>query len=338
MVVPAAVKEAEAQADAALDEFAQETEENAANATSLEDIEVDENQQTGGEALDGQSPADGGGIETGDGADLETALSSDKDPAPDYKQMYQTLQGKYNAEVPRLQSQIGQLQSQMTQMMTAPKPAAPEPEVPKGPAHARYLKDDEVEDYGDEILDMQARMAQGVAESVLEKKLKPYQERIDYLESLVASTSSSGFWTRVEQEIPDAQHINANDALWHEFLGGVDPTSGISYRDIGEYALSNGDSDRMANLFKLFFQAQGVSVAGDENSPVEKAKPPVKPGKVASKSVSKKGKAKPVFRESEIKKFFDDVARGKYRGREETMKAREKQIELAMEEGRITAG
>lgn len=324
-MVPIAVRKAAEEADEALAGFEKAREDNDAGATSLLAIGED------GEVVD---PTDAEDVDevVVDPADVDDT-GSDADAPVDFEQKYNTLQGKYNAEIPRLQTQIVDLGSRLTDVLSTP-PVPAEPEIPEGPAHARYLEEEELGEYGEDILDMQGRMAKGVAEGVIESRLQPLLNRIDYLESMVLSNSSQGFWSQVEQEIPGARQINDNDQGWFEFLETVEPHSGVQYKELGERAYNENNVSRMVTIL----QAYG---AGSQDAPAKKKKksPPVKPGKVASsKSVSSKGAAKPMFKESEVEQFYDDKARGKYRGRDELADAREKAIDEAFDEGRIVAG
>jgi len=334
MVVPAAVKQMEAESDAALEEFEQQVAEQEEEVSALEvPVEEEPIQPTEDEEDPNVTPEEEPPVVEEQGVEAQPV-----EKPMDYEQMYKTLKGKYNAEVPRLQHQLSSLQEQMTEVLTRPAPTeeASTPSSSKGPAFARYLKKEEIEDYGEEILSMQARMAEGVAEGVLEKVVPGLANRIEYLESLISDNSASSFWDRVEQHVPNARQMNDDDPLWHLFLEKIEPNSGLSYQEIGDMAFNNGDSGRMVTLLKAYLSQSGVSVAGKDDHPVKKEAPPVKPGKVAKKSERAPSKAKgKIYRESEVKKFYDDQAKGLYKGREEEAKKLEREIELAFDEGRI---
>jgi len=322
-MIPAAVKQANEAADAAMESFVKQQQDGSTSATTLDDAT---------KAPVDQTPAA-----------PETEPKAEKPREPDFRHMYQTLKGKYNAEVPRLQNQLNELQAQMTQVLTnrPTQESAAVVEAPKGPGHSRYLKKEELEQYGDEILDMQARMAKGVAEDVVERevanRVAPIIDnmgRLDALEDQVQSSADARFWSLVESQVPGARNINDSDPLWFEFLDAIEPGTGLQYRQIGETAYNKGDSGRMVRLMQVFL---GSSEGEASATPV--AKPPVKPGKVADKNATPPVvQSKPRIRESEIQAFYSDVARGKYRGRDDERKARELVIESAVEEGRMVRG
>ena len=332
MVMPAQVIEANKASDETMSELDRMNEENVANTTSLDDVDttVDPTSAGLGEPQPRQEE------------ELEEALTSDKDLVPDFEQKYKTLMGKYNAEVPRLQSQINEMNSRMSQILTQPptESAAAETRTTAKPAvdkdaHTRYLEKEEVDEYGAEILELQARMARGVAEALVEAHVQPLLNRVDFLESRLESSSASSYWERVEQQVPDAETTNASDPIWHDFLKGVEPNSGLTFREIGEKAYNGGDVGRMVNLLK---QYHGTSGTGTDTAPTRKETPPVKPGRSSGSPEPTATPEAPRFSESGVKKFYSDKARGFYKGREDVADAKERMIESAMEEGRIVAG
>ena len=87
----------------------------------------------------------------------------DPPPAPpaaaeDWQHKFQTLQGKYNAEVPQMRNQITALTQQIENLKAAPPatpPAAPAPEPPR----AKLITDEDTETYGDDLIDLMRRIA-----------------------------------------------------------------------------------------------------------------------------------------------------------------------------------
>jgi hypothetical protein len=221
-------------------------------------------------------------------------------------------------------------------------------------AFRKYLKDNEVEEFDSEILDFQARMSRGVAESVVLPVFQQLSARIQRLESQEQTRVGDSFWDLVEAHYPGARAINNTDPLWSEFLNGTDELSGRPLRDIGEAAVSAGDVGRIVSLLQQYAGKSAPSAAasgdggGEERSSASAprpsdegngtATPPVKPSRAKGETRDIKSKAKPNIRESDVKKFFDDVARGRYAGRQDEMKAREAAIEDAVLEGRVVPG
>jgi len=348
MALPEAVRKAAEESDAAIEALQKAQQESEAQATPLEDLLAPEPSDQTPDTYDpsGEIPQ----IEEPEAADPvveeKTDQVVDEPEAPtqdtvDWESRYKSLQGKYNAEVPRLQDTVNSMQQQMSVLIAKAieaKPSVEEIEAEKGPAHMKYLKEDEVADYGEEVLELQARMAKGVAEQLIRAEVSPLLKRIEYLESQVTESSDQIFWSKVEEQVPGAREMNQSDASWHAFLDGIEPNSGLSYREIGARAVSEGRPSRLVTLFKSYL---GTNSSGVEEPPVASDAPKVptaKPRKTASKAnVAPREKAKPSFTEKDIQRFYTDCVRGKFKGRDEERRKLEREIDLAVSEGRIAA-
>lgn len=337
MGIPAAVRAAADASDAAIAEFQRGVDvdhEPSALESLVPDVPEDEADQTSDsrpleQPLDSTPPED-----SSEGSDFE---GEDLPDPTVFEQRYRTLEGKYRAEVPRLHQTISELKGQIQalQGVVSQGPmsrSADATEEPKLPAHLRHLKKEEADEYGEDILELQSRMARGVAEDVAEQKVDALTKRITQLEAQIARTSGQSLWDRVESKVPNARDINDTDPLWAEFLRGRDPLSGRTFREIGEEAILADDAERLVSLFGVY--ATISKSAGNGNGG---GKPSAKPRR-GSSTVSTKVKPKTNIRESDIKSFYNDVARGRYRGREDLRKRREAEIDAAMQEGRIRPG
>jgi hypothetical protein len=336
MSLPKAVEEAARAADEAMSVFEAGTEDTAAQATSLDTVVDDASSQTS------PAPAADADTETPAVETPEPAAAVDAKELEKYKQRYNTLLGKYNAEVPRLARDLEFMRGQLEALKSTPAQQAPrEPEQASGDgakAHLRFLKDDEVKDFGDEVLDLHSRLARGVAESVAADVLAVIGPRLEALENSAASRveqdNSVRLWSRVEKAFPGAKQINDTDPLWAEFLDGVEPLSGKTYRDIGSVAFDAADVGRIVSLFQAYADSGlgGVAPAGE---PAPRAKPPVKPASTAGQSPVAQPRQAPTIRSADVTAFYDDLARGRYRGREEEAAKKELVILEAAQAGRI---
>jgi len=260
-------------------------------------------------------------------------------PTEDYLQKYRTIQGKYNAEVPRLQAQVYELRQTIDELGRRRPQVSEKPPEPVVEGKKRYLKKEEVDEYGDSLLDLQSRMARGVAEEVADSKVAELRKEVSRLQSVLSRTSGESFWDKVERQVPDARAINESDVNWHEFLGTSDPVTGRRYRDLGLEAIQSGDSSRLVAIFNIYAATTGPveGVTPVEEPP--RATPPVKPNGVRTVSQAPKPvSAKGTIRDSEVTKFYNDVTRGGYKGREKEQAERELEIETAANEGRIVPG
>ena len=163
MATPKQVLDAEAEADQGIEELENELKNQASEASGLDDLASEESPEADGDeessdVEEEEESDDSSEEEQEDESGSDDEESDDEQGDEAWRQKYLTLQGMYNADVPRLRTQLLTLQSQLATVQAAPAPGAGS-EKPKGPAYRRYLKDEEVETMGDETLDMQARLA-----------------------------------------------------------------------------------------------------------------------------------------------------------------------------------
>jgi hypothetical protein len=131
--------------------------------------------------------------------------------------------------------------------------------------------------------------------------------------------------------------MNKSDALWHSFLNEADPVSGLTYRDIGTKAIRDGNVKRMVNLISIFRQVYDGAADGNTGN-TDKGTVPVPVAKPVGSRRPTQAPPAPVpktYKESEVQKFYADVTRGAYKGREKEAEALEAEYDLALNEGRI---
>jgi hypothetical protein len=179
------------------------------------------------------------------------------------------------------------------------------------------------------------------------------QSRIDQLENLVrgmqtsvvpqvqqlqhrqAVTTEQAFWADIQTAVPDWQEVNT-DPEFQSWLLDVDPLTGISRQTYLDDAQRNLDSRRVTNFFSTWKTQTGQSVAqpsrqATANSQLEKQ---VAPGRGRSSATKNSGEPA-TYSSNDIKKFFSDVQKGKYKGKEQERDRKERDIFAAQREGRI---
>lgn len=260
-------------------------------------------------------------------------------PPENWEQRFKTIQGMYNAEVPTLRAQVKTQESELnalkeqvrvlTQAAAKAKPEdKPKPQVdPK-----------DVESFGADMIDMVQRYAQQVYTQLAEQlsnQSAQFEERIRKLEEAVMgvrqtteTTLQNQFYATLEQLVPDWKTVNASEA-WLAWLGEEDPIYGTTRQVALEVAHRRGDVERVARIFKAF-----------------KASRPPKPSEALASQVSPSGSgggatpappapAKKMISQKFVQTFYDDLARGKYKGKEAEAARIEQEINLAAAESRI---
>lgn len=254
-------------------------------------------------------------------------------PAPDvWQQRYVSLQGMYNKEVPELRQQIRQLRDQIAAMKKEAPPVESKPKVdPK-----------DVEAFGQEWVDMVHRNVERVLQEFAGRvfpQLDALTQRVGKLEQGVQSaadtatfTAEQHFIARLTQLVPDWESMNVDPGFlaWLELKDEV-------YGRPRQFALNEAanqfDAERCAAIFNAYKRlvAPAPAPATPAPSALETQIAP-SPGVGAPPPVQTR---KPTFTQKQVTDFYNDVARGKYRGREADVQAIEAEINAAVREGRV---
>lgn len=253
-------------------------------------------------------------------------------PEEDFKHKYKTIQGMYNSHVPKLQAQVKELSAQLEQMkVSLEKPAAPQkPAVdPK-----------DAETFGADLVDMVLRVTESrfsPLAATIDKRLSELESKVTGAAQVSSQTADQVFFATLARIAPDWELINA-DSRFLDWLEETDPVYGEPRQMALDRARQLLDAQRAANVFL----AWKALVAPPPAPPV--LAPPPRPSleaQVAPRAVASQAPAPavdplgPVITSAQISRFYDDVARGRYRGREQEAAAFEAQINQAVSTGRV---
>ncbi len=269
-----------------------------------------------------------------------------------FEQKYRTLQGMYNAEVPRLRQQLKQsedrvegLEKLLATMQSMPTQA--NPDTMTQAQYEKLLSEQDVADYGESI---------DVMRKVSREEYLPFMQKIAELESTIknlqtnvvpqvnnlanqqAQSREQAFWSQLTTSVPNWQQIN-NDADFQTWLLEQDPLTGVTRQSALEQAQRSLDVGRVTRFFEVWSNLNGGgNVAqntrnGSVNAELQQQ---ISPGKGRS-SKAPTGSEGKVYSPDDIKAFFDNVRKGKYRGREAERDRIERDIFAAQRDGRIQA-
>jgi hypothetical protein len=281
----------------------------------------------------------------------EHANSGGKDAEETLTQKYRTLQGMYNAEVPRLHSQNKELSGRLQQMeqLLATISAQQSTGRPMAGGQSQIeplVTDKDQEEYG-ESLDVMRRVtreelipvAQKIAQ--IDRLLQQLQvnvvPQVKNLTQRQAMTAEQQFWADLTTVVPNWRDINEDDDF-KTWLLEVDPLTGISRQTILEDAQGTLDVRRVGNFFKSWLEMTGqANVAQNtrRNVSASELERQVAPGKGRSAGAPT-GNAAKTYSPDDIRTFFDAVRQGKYKGREAERDRIERDIFAAQRDGRIT--
>lgn len=259
-----------------------------------------------------------------------------------WEQKYKTLQGMYNKDVPRLNatnrelsSRVSQLEQLLSQISSQPAQAP----VKSDP----LITDADMQEYGESIDVMRRAAREEVAQSnarvaQLEAQLRQLQASVvpqmHQISQKQAASNEQAFWSALSSKVPNWEDINDRQDF-QSWLLEVDPLTGISRQTYLEDAQRNLDASRVASFFSTWEQANGQSVAHTnrkaQSSQLEKQVSPGR-GRSSASAMPSEGQT---YSTDDIKKFFNDVRMGRYKGRETERGRIERDIFAAQREGRI---
>lgn len=280
-------------------------------------------------------------------ADEHTTGASEKEDdenSETYAQRWRSLQGSYNATV-RQKAELEQRVTQMEQLLaslsaqqSAASSAPAEREEPQ-----RLVTDDEVDEYGESI---------DVMRKVSREELLPVAQRLAHIENLLQQvqanvvpqvqavaqrqqvTAEQQFWSDLTAYVPNWREVNDNDGF-QTWLLETDPLTGVARQSYLEDAQRSLDAHRVSAFFQTWLESTGQApVAQSAPAASSELERQVAPGRSRGAG-SSSAKQPKTYSPDDIKKFFNDVRSGKYKGREQERDRIERDIFAAQREGRI---
>jgi F0F1-type ATP synthase delta subunit len=264
-------------------------------------------------------------------------------------QKYKTLQGMYNAEVPRLHQQnremvnrVQQMEQLLASLSTQQTSTQQQQQIVE-----KIVTDKDVEEYGEsldvmrkvsreELIPMEQRFAQ------MEQMLRQMQTNVVPQVQAVAQrqqvSAEQEFWAELTSAVPNFRQINDNSAF-QSWLLAADPLTGITRQTYLDDAQRSLDARRVANFFRAWLESTGQAAVAQstgraQNSELEKQVTPGRSRNTGAPATTNQGK---MYSPQDIQKFFNDVRSGKYKGREPERDRIERDIFAAQRENRIQA-
>jgi len=177
-------------------------------------------------------------------------------------QKYRTLQGMYNAEVPRLHSQNKELTQRLQQMeqllsnLSSEQNSQAAPQTPSEP----LISEKDVEEYG-ESLDVMRKVSreeylpvtQKIAE--LEKYIDQLQKnvvpQVNNLAQQQKASTEQQFWSQLTASVPNWREVN-DDPDFQTWLLERDPLVNVTRQTMLEDAQRSLDANRVAQFFSTY--------------------------------------------------------------------------------------
>lgn len=248
----------------------------------------------------------------------------------DWQQKYRTLQGMYDADVPRLHTQVKELTQQLHQMQLQmeAKPAPTE-------TREHLVTDADKEAFGEDLIDLQRRIAQEVA-GHYDAKLSAYESKIEALERRLLQTGDQvgtmTFEQKLHRAIPDFADIDA-DPRWIAWLDSISPDIRAPRRLLAEQAYKNGDIEGVVHYVNLFRSTLEPAAKPDKRQ--SELNRQVAPSRAASgnASVTPQGKQ---YTMGQWGALYDTVAKLYAKGSGDEAQKLEAELNAAMTQGRVS--
>jgi len=288
----------------------------------------------------------------------EPAEEPAKEPAKvdDWEHKFKVLQGKYNAEVPRLQKQLNESNGESRELrqrmlnlegMLASLQAVKEAPKEKKPAQP-IISDEEREQFGDDLIDLIKRVSLNATLPEIESHLKPLEGRVKQVDEKVATSQKSmaeskrqQVFDRLAAVVPNWEQQNEDE----NFLNWLDEDEGLTGRPRAYFlteAMKNNDAEKVIAYFTSF-QSENAAATPAEPAPA-KSEPQVRLDELTAPGTPQTGTAsapnesgKRVWTRADITRFYEDrnefIKRGKPIPKE--MQKLERDIFAAQSEGRV---
>lgn len=278
----------------------------------------------------------------------EQKPGSDNVPEETIVQKYRTLQGMYNAEVPRLHQQNREMTQRLQQLeqLLASMSAQQSATSSQQPSTEKLVTDQDVEEYGDSI-DMMRRVSReelipvaqrlGRIEQVLQQMQTSVVPQVQNLATRQQMSAEQQFWSDLAAAVPNFREINGQDGF-QNWLLEADPLTGITRQTYLEDAQRGLDARRVANFFHTWLEMTGQAAVAQTPSRAVAAselEKQVAPGRSRSAGSANASSKPKVYTPQDIQKFFNDVRAGRYKGRETERDRIERDIFAAQREDRI---
>lgn len=212
-----------------------------------------------------------------------------------WRARFETIEGKYKAEVPRLAHALQETQQSLAQVrgqieaVRQPAPAAPQP--------ATLVTEKDDEKFGTDLVDLMRRVAReegrstGDAVGRIEQLIRQYApqfERVKQVEQQVVLTREGQFYSDLARDVPDWETVN-KDARWLDWLKEYDPVAGRTRQQSLDEAAGVFDTRRVVAMFKLFKTAQPAPQPSPQAKAQSELARQVAPSRSATATVAPQG-------------------------------------------------
>ena len=195
---------------------------------------------------------------------------------------FTTLQGKFQAEVPRLHQQLKESNQSLAEMRSQIDQIRQQPVEPVQEAQTVTTEDEEA--FGSDLIAVMKKVAKQEAAAVAKQQeahTQSINRKVDSVMQDQANTAGDKFMASIATAIPEWETINA-DPKWLDWLGEYSPETGAPRQDSLDSASNNLDSKRAIALFNLFKSQNPVAPVSTQTKAQQELQRQVAPAKTAA--------------------------------------------------------
>lgn len=196
------------------------------------------------------------------------AVAPPAETADDWKQRYASLKGRFDTQASQLANANTRLSSLESMVANLQRPATPAAPTPAPRTATKRVTDDDVKEYGEDMIKVVQKAALDAVEPEIERRLAAVRTEVQSglrdINTKVGGVERETAVT-VHQRLLD--YLDKNEAQWrvinrhpafHEWLALTDPLSGVIRKNLLNSAVSKGDAPRAATFYRSFLAEKGV--------------------------------------------------------------------------------
>lgn len=264
-------------------------------------------------------------------------------PADNFEHKYNSLKGRYD----QLEAQTRQQGESLASMqrLIATMNAAPAHPAPAAPPSISGLTPKEIEDYGQEMIDVMGRRAREVVSpevAALKNKIDQLERQVGGVANVITQDARQQLFRTLDTSLPDWR-VQNDDPKFISWLGLPDPYSGAIRHQLLGQAFAANDSSRVLRFFHGFIADEAATRPVDTTAPPAGSNAPAvtleslaAPGRARQSGSSSNAPAeKRILTRAQVSQFYRDITAGAYAGRDAAKLAMENEIFQAMNDGRL---
>ena len=251
-----------------------------------------------------------------------------------WRQKASTLDGMLRHDMPRLRDQVSQQNQTIRDLERRLSDATAALEKRANEANDLGKKD--IEAFGSELIEMVQRQSEGIVRQAVSRQLTDVLNRLGALEGAltgvskdVAVSAEKLFYRALDSGVPNWREVNS-DPRFHAWLADADPVYGVARQAALDQAQQAWNGEQAVNVFKAF-----IATLPAPREPARELQQQVVPSRTGGEPAVAAQPAVEIVSASDVEKFYNDLRRGRYVGREAEAATLEAKFDKALSEGRM---